>query len=391
MVRWLHCCVAILPVLIFNAVIPASAQKKLQPVSYTELSGWRDDNHGDALLAFQRSCNEILGQAHGFKRQALYAGSIDDWRTLCKSALNATRAQARDFFEQNFTPVRVIDPDRPQGLFTGYYEPEAQGALEPSKEYQVPIYAKPPDLIAFDAAAEAQTGLKYGRKVSGTPRAYFTREQIEKGALRDQKLEIVWLKSWADAFFIHVQGSGRVRLPDGSAIRLAYAAKTGLPYTGIGGVLVKRGVLTPETNSMQAIRNWIQKNPEAARELMWENQSFVFFRQIEITDETLGALGAQQVNLTPLRSLAVDRSIWGFGTPIWLTTTTPPESPGGERDFNHLMIAQDTGTAIKGFARGDVYWGWGADAAQIAGHMKSPGTMTALLPNAVAKSLLAQQ
>jgi len=176
-----------------------------------------------------------------------------------------------------------------------------------------------------------------------------------------------------------------VVLPDGKIIRLAYAAKTGQPYTGIGHVLLENGIGTKQTMSMEFLRNWMAANPDEARKLMWNNKSYIFFRAIDVPSPDLGALGAQQVNLTPLRSLAVDRSIWMFGTPIWIDTTTPPES--GSKPFQHLMVAQDTGTAIKGHIRGDVYWGWGEDAAFNAGHMKSPGAMVVLLPKPVAARL----
>jgi membrane-bound lytic murein transglycosylase A len=178
-----------------------------------------------------------------------------------------------------------------------------------------------------------------------------------------------------------------VRLPDGSDMRLSYAAKSGLPYTGIGGVLVSRGILTKQTNSMQAIRAWMAQNPQAARALMWENKSFVFFRKAAMADSSLGALGAQQVQLTPQRSLAVDRSQWLFGTPIWIDTILPPQARQGAVPWRRLMIAQDTGSAIKGLARGDVYWGWGPAAEAIAGHMKSPAQMIVLLPKLVTDSL----
>ena len=177
-------------------------------------------------------------------------------------------------------------------------------------------------------------------------------------------------------------------MEDGQIVRLAYAGKNGHPYTGIGGVLLKRGVATAETMSMQVLREWMALHPDEGRDLMWNNNSFIFFRDIEVPHAALGALGAQQVHLTPCRSLAVDRSIWMLGTPIWLDTMTPLESPKGSQPFRHLMIAQDTGTAIRGYVRGDVYWGWGDDAALIAGHMKSPGRIVALLPNVLAKKLV---
>ena len=354
-----------------------------EPISVASLAGWQNDDHAKALETFQRSCHEILTTAHGFKRPAKFGGELKDWQALCSAALQTENA--KKFFEENFAAFKVHDSDRPQGLYTGYYEPEAEGSLTKTADYQVPVYNKPQDLIGFSEADQTKMGLAYGRMLDGKPAPYFTRKEIEQGALEGRGLEIVWLKSWVDAFFIHIQGSGRVRLADGKTIRLAYAAKTGQPYTGIGGVLLAKGVGTKDTMSMELLRNWMKAHPAEARELMWNNKSYIFFRQIDVPSIDLGALGAQQVNLTPLRSLAVDRSIWMFGTPIWIDTRTPPEA--GAKPFRHLMVAQDTGTAIKGYVRGDVYWGWGADASFNAGHMKSAGTMVVLLPKLVAARL----
>ena len=357
----------------------------LEKTAFAAMDGWRDDAHAAALQAFIRSCDEIRSEGKAFERPVKFGGSRADWLGLCEAAPRASDARA--FFEENFTPLVVSDPRRPEGLFTGYYEPEAPGSRSPSPEYKVPIYRKPSDLVAFDDAA----GIRYGRRVDGKPSPFPARGDIESGALAGRGLEIVWLKEWADAFFIHIQGSGRIRLPDGSLVRLAYAAKNGQPYTGIGGLLVERGVFTREQMSMQATRAWMAQHPGAARELMWENKSFIFFREVEISDPALGPPGAQKVALTPLRSLAVDRSLWMFGTPVWLETTTPSGSKGELQPFKHLMIAQDTGTAIRGHVRGDVFWGAGEHAAMTAGHMKSPGRMTVLLPKSLAQSLLEKQ
>ncbi len=360
-----------------------AAPKMLEPVKIETLAGWAKDDHTKALQTFQRSCQEILTTAHGFKRAAAFGGELSDWTILCQSALAATNG--KQFFEANFAAYKVNDPKRPQGLYTGYYEPEAEGSLVKTSEYPVPVYNKPADLKALDEQGQQQTGLAYGRIVNGKAEAYATRKEIEQGALEGKGLAICYLKSWVDAFFIHIQGSGRVKLPDGKIIRLAYAAKTGQPYTGIGHVLLEKGIGSTDTMSMEFLRGWMSDHPSEARELMWKNKSYIFFRQIDVPSNDLGALGAQQVNLTPLRSLAVDRSIWMFGTPIWIDTTTPPEA--GSKPFQHLMVAQDTGTAIKGHVRGDVYWGWGEDAAFNAGHMKSAGSMVVLLPKLVAARL----
>ena len=358
----------------------------LNQTSFLNIQGWANDEHAAALATFRRSFNEIRETAHGFKREALFGGTLEDWLAISETAFDTT--DARQFFETHFTPCQVRDTIRPEGLFTGYYEPEAEGSRTQTAEYQVPIYRKPPELVALGAESQKTTRLAYGVIKNGNAEGFYTRRQIEHGALADRELEIVWLKSWVDAFFIHIQGSGRILLEDGQIVRLAYAGKNGHPYTGIGGVLLKRGVATAETMSMQVLREWMALHPDEARDLMWNNNSFIFFRDIEVPYDALGALGAQQVHLTPCRSLAVDRSIWMLGTPIWLDTMTPLESPKGSQPFRHLMIAQDTGTAIRGYVRGDVYWGWGDDAALIAGNMKSPGRIIVLLPNALAKKLV---
>ena len=364
----------------------AESKPILNAIPFEQIEGWSADDHAAALAAFQRSCAEILESGHGFERDVRFGGQRSDWLKTCKNALHANTA--RQFFEEEFVALKVADPIRPEGLFTGYYEPEAIGSRTAGHGYDVPIYRKPDDLVSFDQATEKQINLKYGRMVQGKPAGYFTRREIEEGALRGRGLEVVWLKGWVDAFFIHVQGSGRIRFEDGSTMRLAYGAKTGQPYTGIGGLLVERGVLTPDNMSMQALRTWMKVNPGDARQLMWENKSFVFFREVKVDNPSLGAPGAQKVSLTPLRSMAIDRSLWMFGTPIWLDTNVPSGPASELQPFRHLMIAQDTGTAIKGAARGDVYWGWGEKAALIAGHMKSPGSMIVLMPRKLGLRLL---
>ena len=369
-----------------SLAMTAQAQPILSAVPFAQIEGWSEDDHAAALAAFQRSCVEILASGDGFERNVRFGGKRVDWLEVCESAVQAK--SARRFFEEEFTALKVADPVRPEGLFTGYYEPAAEGSRTAGNGYDVPIYRKPNDLVSFDQATEKQNNLKYGRMVQGKPAGYFTRREIEEGALRGRDLEIVWLKSWVDAFFIHVQGSGRIRFADGSTMRLAYGAKTGQPYTGIGGLLVERGILTKDNMSMQALRKWMKDNPASARELMWENKSFVFFREVKVDDPALGAPGAQKVSLTPLRSMAIDRSLWMFGTPIWLDAKVPSGPASEPQSFRHLVIAQDTGTAIKGHVRGDVYWGWGDKAALVAGQMKSPGSMIVLLPKKLAARLL---
>jgi membrane-bound lytic murein transglycosylase A len=363
----------------------------IEPVSFADLPGWKQDGLQEAFSAFARSCAEIVNEGRGFSRVIMFGGKRADWTLVCREALafepDLSDDQARGFFEAHFKPFVVRDSRRPHGLFTGYFEPDAFGDRHRHGDFVVPVYGKPHDLVAFDPQTEKRIGLRYGRiDDNGQPRSYFTRRQIEEGALSGKGLEIAWLKSWADAFFMQVQGSGRIRLPDGSLLRLAYAAKSGLPYTAIGGVLVGRGEIPRADMSMQSIRRWMDDYPQEARELMWENQSFVFFREVALEDPTLGPIGAQHVQLTPFRSLAVDRAFWAFGTPLWIEAELPVAPETGEI-FRRLMIAQDTGSAIKGAVRGDVFFGNGTQAAQLAGHMKSEGRLIALLPHAVVENL----
>lgn len=357
----------------------------LSRIAFAELPGWAEHDHAPARDTFRRSAREMLDHGSGFARALRFGGSRAAWGQACRAGLGT--GDARIFFETEFRAYRVADAERPQGLFTGYFEPEVEGSREADPDYPVPFYRHPADLVAFSPEERARTGLSYGRRIAGEPRPYLTRREIEQGALSGQGLETAWAKDWADAFFIHIQGSGRLKLADGSGLRLTYDGKSGLPYTAIGAILVERGEVKAEDMSMQAIRRWMAAHPEQARALMWENRSYVFFREAVLENPELGALGAQHVQLTPQRSLAVDREIWAFGTPVWLDTAVPSSEEGGMNRFRQLLIAQDTGSAIKGLARGDVYWGFGAAAGEIAGAMKSAGAMTVLLPHTVADEL----
>jgi membrane-bound lytic murein transglycosylase A len=357
----------------------------LERIAFSDLQGWPGATLDGALEAFRRSCREILDHGNGFSHQARFGGNRPSWLETCREALAAR--DARLFFETFFRPYRVRDDERPDGLFTGYFEPEVAGSRTPSAAFSVPVYRRPADLVSFPEDLRAQSGLSAGRMIKGKPMPYLTRRDIEEGALAGQGLEVVYLGDWADAFFLHIQGSGRVRLEDCSTLRLTYDGKSGLPYTGIGGLLVQRGAFSNDEMSMQAIRRWMAEHPGPARSLMWENQSFIFFREVQLAQPELGALGAQHVQLTPYLSLAVDRAAWMLGTPVWLDTMVPAGDEASMTPFRQLLIAQDTGSAIRGYARGDVYWGSGDAAARIAGPMKSPGLMTVLLPHEVADEL----
>jgi membrane-bound lytic murein transglycosylase A len=335
----------------------------LTPVTFADLPGWEEDDPSAALAAFLRSC----------RRSKDYA---------CDAAARAT--SARTFFETHFQPFAVNDGKNPEGLFTGYYEPQLHGSRKRSDRYRVPLYIRPPDLVMVDLGnfREELKGQRIaGRVEEGDLVPYPDRTAIEEGALSGRDLELVWVDDPVDAFFLQIQGSGRVRLDDGSddgsEIRVGYAAQNGHPYFAIGKDLVERGAMPKEQVSMQSIRRWLEQNPDLADDVMARNASYVFFEELKGE----GPLGAQGVALTPGRSLAVDLKHWTLGIPIWLDARAPsPRAGEPDRPLRRLMIAQDTGGAIRGVVRGDVFWGHGEEAAEIAGRMKHPGRMWVLLP-----------
>jgi membrane-bound lytic murein transglycosylase A len=366
---------------------PAAVTMKLERLTFTDLPGWQREDHADALQVMARSCEEMVSKGSGFARKAALSGNRKDWNKSCRmiigQAADASPAQARQLLEDLFVPVRL---NGSAGQFTGYFEPEVEGSPVQTDVYNVPVLKRPSDLVKLSAADARRLGIGYGRIHNGTAATYHTRQEIEQGKLDGQDLEIAWLKSWVDLFFMQVQGSGRVRLPDGSGLRLAYSLKSGLPYTSIGKVLIERGDMTREEMSMQALRKWLDDHPREARAVMWQNESYVFFRKLDGVDPDLGPVGAQQVPLTPFRSLAVDRSVWALGVPVWVSTTVFRN--GKRQPFNALMVAQDTGSAIRGPQRGDIFFGSGDQAGLDAGLMDQPGELIALLPRPLAARLL---
>jgi membrane-bound lytic murein transglycosylase len=271
---------------------------------------------------------------------------------------------ARAFFERHFRPFQVEAGQTGRGFVTGYYEPTVAARREPSAEFSVPLYARPDDLVKVDEdnrPAHLDPAFAFARRTSAGLEEYFDRRAIERGALGGRGLEIAWLADKVDAFFIHVQGAARLRFPDGDEKRVTYAAKTGHPFTGPGGVLAELGEIAREAVTMQSIRAWFRANPHRIDEILHRNRSFIFFREAPVADETLGPVAAAKVPLTPARSLAVDRLLHTFGTPIHVSAESL--SFGGT-PFRRLMVAQDTGSAIVGPARGDIFVGSG-DAAGV--------------------------
>ncbi len=347
---------------------PKEEALSLKPASFKALSGWEEDNHDDALKAFLLSCDRILKKEESSSfGPDKWAGQYRDWQDVCKKAQRA--GPAKLFFEQNFKPYKILSGQGKEGLFTGYYEASLKGSYKKHGPYQYPLYARPQDLITVDLGAfrEDLRGRRIaGRVINGALEPYETREGIDQ---KKRGVPLVWVDSAIDAFFLHIQGSGRVILEDGSSIRVGYAGQNGHPYYAIGRELVKRSYLKKENVSMQSIRAWLEENPDKADEIMNTNKSYVFFK---ILEEKEGPLGGEGLPLTAGRSLAIDRSLIPYGVPVWLNTKEPA--------IKRLMIAQDTGGAIRGPVRGDVFFGYGAEAEKQAGEMKAKGHYWFLLP-----------
>lgn len=368
-----------------------------QPARFADLPGYSADRVAEALPALMRSCARMTPRNdRGLDSHDRY-GTGNDWKPFCTvlgTLPPGDDAALRRLVESELQPVAVIGDGKPEGLFTGYYEPLVRGSRQKRGAYTTPLYRQPPDLVQVDLG-EFRDNLKgqriAGRVRDGRLRPYEDRGQIDAGALANRNLELVWLDDASDAFFLQVQGSGLVQLETGQKLRVGFAAQNGHPYVAIGRVMIERGTLTREDVSMQAIRGWLRANPDAAPELLRQNPSYVFFRELPAPKDDLdGPPGAQGVALVPGRSLAVDRSHFALGLPLWVAATRPAENGTADAiPFQRLMVAQDTGGAIRGAVRGDVFWGAGAEAENIAGRMKHSGRAWLLLPKAVAAKLAA--
>lgn len=340
----------------------------LSPASFDELPGWRADDLGQVWGAFRASCRALRFREH--------------WRAVCERAngLEARDAAAvRAFLETSFVPYRVANGDgATQGLVTGYYEPRLRGSRARRTPYLHPLYAPPEDLLVIDLAAVAPEtknmrlrGRLDGRRVV----PYFSRAEIENGvATQVNGKEIVYVDDPIEAFFLQIQGSGRVRLDSGEELRIGYADQNGHAYQSIGRYLIDKGELTPGEASMQGIQAWARANPARLGELLNQNPSYVFFRELPPADT--GPIGALGVPLTAERSIAVDPRFVPLGAPVYLATTRPNSDVPLER----LVIAQDTGGAIRGAVRADFFWGTGPEAGALAGRMRQQGRMWVLLP-----------
>lgn len=353
---------------------------RLVKSSFKDLPGWSGGS-AQSLAAFTKSCERILKSdpAKPFGN----IGTYGDWQTPCRNlptAEKSTAEQTAIFFETYFSPYKASDKNGPkngEGLFTGYYEPSLRGSPVQSGPYQTPLRQRPQDLVMVnlgDFRDELKGQRIAGRVKDGYLKPYEDRAQIEEGKLpKSVDKPLYWVDSAVEAFFLQVQGSGVVTLPDGRAQRIGYDGQNGHPYYAIGKELIKRGELTKDNVSMQSIKSWLAAHPTEATEIMRSNPSYVFFKKLD----TEGPLGAEGLVLTPESSMAVDHTIWPYGTPLFVAAKNPDS---GQTDLERLMIAQDTGGAILGVVRGDFFWGYGEEASRKAGIMKSSGEIWALIP-----------
>lgn len=362
------------------AVHPSCA---LVPIDFTDLPGWSDDRHGDAMAAFLLSCRHMADRPARTRALGLDGAALSRIARDALAAAPFDDAAARRFFETRFRPVRVEPAGAPPFL-TGYYEPDLPGALRPDDRFRVPLYRRPDDLVEVDATNRPpglDPALSFARRTPDGLVPYFDRAAIEDGALAGRGLECVWLEDPVDAFFVHVQGSARIRLVEGGILRVTYDGKTGWPYTSIGRRLVERGVAPAAEMTADRLRAWLAAHPAEGRALMRENRSSIFFRAVDDLDPNLGALAAAGVQLTPGRSIAVDRTLHTFGTPVWLDADLPLSPDGALEPVRRLTIAQDTGSAILGPARADLFVGCGAEAGHRAGLIRhAPRAFVLLVP-----------
>ncbi|NQU58892.1 MAG: murein transglycosylase A [Rhodospirillales bacterium] len=369
-------------------VVVASPVQKLvlKKTTFKKIVGWSGDRHDQVIATLLRSCAKFEKMSTDVSLGEI-GGVAGDWLAPCQAAAAlppGNTQKARSYFEAYFQPYLATADGRPEGLFTGYFEIELKGSWLRKEPYTTPIYERPPELVDANLGDfnKALKGKRLSGKVVGGRFVPFDdRAAIEAGSLAGRGLEMIWVDSPIDAFFLHVQGSGRVIMDDGSIVRVGFAARNGHAYHSIGKGLIEMGELSRERVSMQSIKAWLRDDPERGAALMATNPSFIFFRVIDGALKSLGPeqgpIGAQGIPLTPGRSLAVDRRYFPLGIPIWLDTTDPVD-PG--EPLRRLVIAQDTGSAIKGPVRGDLFWGFGAEAATRAGLMKQPGHYFLLLP-----------
>ncbi len=356
------------------------------PVAWADIAGWSEDDHLQAYKAFRVSCRPISAQRKPPADPKALGISLRDPCLAAKAVDISDGAKARAFFEEHFLPLRISRLGEGDGFVTGYYEPVIDGSRTQTDVYTVPVYRRPSNLFVRGVKQSAsglpnkgQVFRKIGRRKL-VP--YYDRAEIEDGVIAGRGLEICWLKNQTDLLFTQIQGSARVRLEDGSTIRINYDAHNGYPYTPVGRVLIDRGIIPKEQMSMQKIREWMDQNPDGANELRRQNRSYVFFREVQLSEKD-EAVGAQGVPLTPGRSIAVDKALHVYGTPFFIEGELPIDSEQSKTPFRRLMVAQDTGSAIVGPARADIYLGAGADAGRVSGRLRHNMRFVILVPKSL--------
>jgi membrane-bound lytic murein transglycosylase A len=401
-----HCRILWFVVLCLAAFVAAGAARsqsgaplkfpdtQYEPVEWADLDGWATDDHAVAFTTFLDSCRALAGKPQLLSQvlSQVLPQTTDvalALRQVCTEARNSVPlddAAARDFFEKNFRPIQISKLGKTEGFLTGYYEPVIEGSRVPTAEFNAPLYRRPPNLVASGwrklGDSFPSKGVEVGRRVGRRKIVpYYTRAQIEDGAINGWHLEICYLRSDVDVLFAQIEGSARIRLEDGSILRVNYDSYNGWPYTSVGHVLVERGIMTAEEMSMQRIRRWMQANPDQAKEVRRANNSYVFFRVTALSNEE-EPIGAEGVPLVPGRSIAIDRALHAYGTPFFIAADLPL-ADGRATKFRRLVVAQDTGSAIVGPARADIYFGAGEEAARMAGRIKNAGRFFMLLPRAL--------
>jgi len=355
--------------------VPAQRVNPLEPVDFAAVTGWRTGEQAAAWPAFLASCQALRWR--------------EGWRGVCAKAMelrSPSDEEARRFLEERFTPWRLANPDGTlDGLVTGYYEPVLHGSRSKVAPFLYPLYGPPDDLLTIDLSATNPElrGMRLRGRIDGKRVVpYYSRAEIARGAAPVNGKEILWVDDPIEAFFLQVQGSGRVQLPGGEILRVGYADQNGHPFQSIGRFLVDRGELKLGEASMQSIKTWAAANPQRVEDLLDQNPSFVFFRELPLADPTVGPIGAQGVPLTAGRSIAVDRRYIDLGTPVFLATTYPASTT----PLTRLVLAQDSGGAIRNPVRADFFWGSGAEAGALAGRTRQQGRMWALLPKGMKPS-----
>jgi membrane-bound lytic murein transglycosylase A len=355
-----------------------------EPVDWADLDGWTSDDHAAAFATFLASCRALTVKQRPMPEVMPITEALKDVCERATAAIPLDDDGARKFFEDNFRPLRINRIGDTDGFLTGYYEPIIDGSRVPTGEFTAPLYRRPPNLVVSGRRklgdAFPSKGVKVGRRVGRRKIVpYYDRGAIEDGALDGWHLEICWLRSQVDVLFAQIQGSARIRLEDGTILRVNYDSHNGWPYTPVGRVLIDRGIMSKDEVSMQHIRDWMEANPDQAKDVMRQNKSYVFFRITDLATED-EAIGGEGVPLVPGRSIAVDRALHAYGTPFFIEANLPIANDRTGTKFDRLVVAQDTGSAIVGPARADIYFGAGDEAARIAGRIKNPGEFVMLMP-----------